>query len=179
MSLARRHKGLYQRRLWTRTDGNAAVEFALIAAPLVFLLMSCFEMAFALIVSFTLDNATARAAREIRTGITTSGNSSASSFKTEICTNMGWLQSDCNANMQIDVKTYPNFPSVPTTLPVTAGVFNAGGLGYAVGAGSTIQVVSAYYQWSTFTQFLNFGNRSLSNAKVLLVSRFVFRNEPF
>ena len=169
----------YAQRLAADKRGGAALEFALIAGPLLFLIMSCFEIAFVILIGFSLDNATAVVARQIRMGIKTSGNSTASDFKTDICNTLGWMQSDCMANLLIDVHTYPNFGAVPLTPPVTNGNLDTSNFAYAIGGTGAIQVVNIYYPWRTYTTYLNFGTRNLNSGKVLVTSRFIFKNEPF
>ena len=169
----------YSKRLVADKRGGAAVEFALVAGPLLFLIMSCFEIAFVILIGFTLDNATAIVARQVRMGIKTASNSTASSFKTEICNAMGWMKADCMANLQIDVHTYPNFGAISLTPPITNGNLDTSSFGYSVGGTGAIQVVNVYYPWKTYTTYLNFGTRNLNSGKVLVTSRFIFKNEPF
>ncbi len=159
--------------------GSAAVEFALIAFPLIFLIFSCLELAMVVLLSVTLDNATDLAARQIRTGILTQANSTAASFRTQICKNMGWLSGSCNTSLQVDVQTYNSFAQVPTTDLIVAGKFDTANFAYVIGNGSKIQMVRAYYEWTLFTPFLQAGLSSLSNKDAVITSKVVFRNEPF
>ncbi|MGZ3298464.1 MAG: TadE/TadG family type IV pilus assembly protein [Asticcacaulis sp.] len=159
--------------------GAAAVEFALIAAPLVFMICACIELGLVILVSVTLDNATDIASRGIRTGVTNGTNSSAGTFKQSICDNMGWLAASCPSSLTIDVQTYTSFANVPLTDPVTGGKLVTAGLGYNPGSGSQIEMVRAYYDWPLFTPFLQAGLATLSNGDALISSKAVFRNEPF
>lgn len=159
--------------------GAAAVEFALIAFPLIFLLFSCIELAMVILLSVTLDNATDLASRQIRTGITTQGNSTAASFRQQICNNMGWLQNSCNSSLLVDVQTYNSFALVPTTDLIKNGQFDSANFAYVIGSGSKIQMVRAYYEWTLFTPFLQGGFSSLSNKDIVVTAKVVFRNEPF
>jgi Flp pilus assembly protein TadG len=161
------------------TKGATAVEFALIAAPLVFLIMACFELALVILVSVSLDNATAKAARDIRTGITTSSNSSLNTFKQKICDNMTISSSSCMTDLILDVDTYNNFALVPTTDPVVAGAFDPSQLGYNIGSGSKVQLVRAYYEWTVVSPFLFTGTSLMANGKRVLSTKVVFKNEPF
>lgn len=159
--------------------GAAAVEFALIAAPLVFMICACIELGLVILVSVTLDNATDIASRGIRTGLTNSSNSSIATFKQTVCNNMGWLSSSCPGSLTIDVQTYNSFASVPLTNPVSGGKLDTTGMGYNVGNGTAIQMVRAYYDWPLFTPFLQAGLSTLGNGDALITSKVVFRNEPF
>ncbi len=159
----------------------AAVEFAMVAAPLVFMICACLELGMIIVVSVTLDNAVDLTSRGIRTGNITSGNTTAAQFKQTVCDNMGWLASSCPAALSLDVQTYTSFAAVATvapTDPVTNGKLQ-NPLGYTIGAGSQIQMVRAYYDWPLFTPFLSGGLSTLANGDALLSSKVVFRNEPF
>ena len=159
--------------------GAAAVEFALVAGPLIFLICACIELAMVILLSVTLDNATEIAARNIRTGITTSANSTTTTFKQSICNNMGWLAGSCMTNLQVDVKTFDSFALVDMTPPIVNGKFVPTAFSYTIGAGTKIQLVSAYYEWTLLTPFLNAGLATLSNNDAVITARVVFRNEPF
>ncbi len=159
--------------------GSTAVEFAMIAGPLIFLIFACFELAFVVLISVTLDNATDLAARQIRTGITTQGNSTAATFKQQVCNNMGWMVDTCKTSLLIDVQTYNSFAQVPTTDLIKDGKFDSANFAYVIGGGSKIQMVRAYFEWPLFTPLLSAGLSTLSNKDVVISSKVVFRNEPF
>ncbi|MDI7776026.1 pilus assembly protein [Asticcacaulis sp. EMRT-3] len=178
LSLSRAFQAL--RRRW-RDDrrGAAAIEFALVAGPLIFMIMCCIELALVILLSVTLDNATDIAARQIRTGTTTAANSTATDFRQLICNNMTWLAGSCMASLQVDVRTYSNFSLVDTTSPILNGKMQGSVFAYQIGAGSTIQLVRAYYEWPLFTPFLKPGLASLANGDAVITATAVFRNEPF
>ncbi|WAC47701.1 pilus assembly protein [Asticcacaulis sp. SL142] len=160
--------------------GSAAVEFALIAGPLILLIFGCLELALFIIVSVMLDNATQSAAREIRMGILTGENSDATSFRQQICDNMGWVAAaTCMEDLQIDVETFDNFAMVDLTPPIEEGEFEEANFSYDLGGSSQIQLVSAYYSYSLITPILSAGMSTLSNGDAVLTTQVVFRNEPF
>ncbi|EGF91879.1 tadE-like family protein [Asticcacaulis biprosthecium C19] len=159
--------------------GAAAVEFALIAGPLVFLICACIELALVILLSVSLDNATDVASRQIRTGIATTGNTSLTVFKQKVCDKMGWLSGSCMSSLKIDVTTYNNFSEIPTTDLIKDGEFDESKFNFNIGGASKIQLVRAYYEWPLFTPFLNAGLTTLSNQDAVITSKVVFRNEPF
>lgn len=160
--------------------GAAAVEMALVATPFFLLLFGIIELALIFLVSSSLENATAQAARTIRTGELQGGSSPTSSaFKTAICNNFGWLQSDCNSNLQVDVRTFTTFASVTAPQPVSGGTFNASALTFTPGGPSEIVVVRAYYQWPLIVPMMTQALQTLSGGKVLITSTATFRNEPY
>ena len=159
----------------------AAVEFAMIAAPLVLMLCASVELGMVFLVDVTLDNAVQAASRGIRTGTTTAGNTTQAQFITDICNNMGWLASSCPTSLSVEVNTYASFTAVATTAattPISNGKLNTP-LTYTIGSGSTIQMVRAYYDWPLFTPLLSPGLSTLGNGDALLSSQAIFRNEPF
>ena len=161
------------------SKGAAALEFALIAMPLIFLIFSCIELAMIVLLSVTLDNATDIAARQIRTGLTTQANSTVDTFRQKVCDNMGWLSATCPSSLHIDVQTYDSFASVPTTDLIVNGQFDTTNFKYLIGTGSKIQMVRAYYEWPLFTPFLQAGLNTLGNSDAVVTAKVVFRNEPF
>ncbi|ESQ74895.1 hypothetical protein ABAC402_12130 [Asticcacaulis sp. AC402] len=158
---------------------SAAVEFALIAGPLIFLICACIELALVILLSVSLDNATDVAARQIRTGISTSGNTSLNAFKQKVCDNMGWLSGSCMSSLKVDVTTYNNFSEIPTVDLVKNGQFDDAAFKFNIGGASKIQLVRAYYAWPLITPFLSAGLTTLSNKDAVITSKVVFRNEPF
>ncbi|MFT4074994.1 MAG: pilus assembly protein [Asticcacaulis sp.] len=160
--------------------GASAVEFALVAGPLLFLICACIELALVFLLSVTLDNATEQAARGIRTGLTTSANTSKEAFRQSVCDNMGWLSGSCTSNLNLDVQTYDSFALAATPVdPLASKQVVASNFAYNVGAGSKIQMVRAYYEWPLFTPMLQGAFNKLSNNDIVITAKVVFRNEPF
>jgi Flp pilus assembly protein TadG len=168
------------RRFARDKDGAVAVELALISAPFFALLFGAIELSLIFLVSSSLENATALAARTIRTGqLQTGPSANAAAFKTSICNSFGWLQSDCDSNLSIDVRTFPNFQSVTAPQPVTNGVFDASTLAFNPGGPGDIVVVRAYYQWPLIAPLMSPALQNLSGGKALIMSTAAFRNEPY
>jgi Flp pilus assembly protein TadG len=160
--------------------GATAVEFSMVALPLLFLLFSLLELAIVFLISVTLENATYNAARTIRTGqMQTSGMASAASLKTAICSNLTWLGSSCSSRLEVDVRTYANFtnPTIPD--PVSGGAFNAAALTFTPGNAGDIVLVRAFYKWPLLTPFLNGGLQRLSGGITVLTAASLFKNEPY
>jgi len=156
-----------------------AVEFALIAPPLVLMICACVELCMVFLVSVTLDNATQMASRSIRTGNTTSSNTTPAQFVADVCNNMGWLAASCPTSLTLDVETFSTFSGAAGAASLVSNGKLSTSPTYNVGTGSQIQLVRAYYTWPLFTPLLNPGLVTLSNGDALLTSTVVFRNEPF
>ncbi len=160
---------------------SVAVEFALIAPLLVFMICACVELCMVFFVSVTLDNATQIAARGIRVGSTTSVNTSPTQFAAAVCNNMGWLAGSCPSSLTVDINTYATF-SAAASAPIllSGGAWSTkNSPQYNIGAGSQIEMVRTYYTWPLFTPLLNPGLVTLGSGDAVLTSTVIFRNEPF
>ncbi len=169
------------RKLKTDSRGAAAVEFALVAGPLIFMICACIELAMIILLSVTLDNATDIASRKIRTG-TIASNATADNFKDLVCANMGWMAGSCKASLRIDVRVYDSFAAVAVAAappPIVDGKWIQAGDVCVIGTGSKIQMARVYYEWPMFTPVLQGAFTSLSNKDIVITSTAVFRNEPF
>ena len=78
-----------RRRGFRRDErGATAVEFALVAPLLCFMLLSIVEIGMLAMMSSALDNSVIEVARRIRTG-RSDGPTSASTFEDQVCTHLG------------------------------------------------------------------------------------------
>jgi Flp pilus assembly protein TadG len=163
--------------------GAAAVEFALISIPFFLLMFGIIELALIFLLSTTMDNATDTASRTIRTGsLQTSGTATAAAFKTEICNGLGWLQGDCQANLAVDVQTYPSFTAAGASQPFpldAAGKFDASKTSFSMGGQRSIVVVRAFYHWPFITPMVSKAVKPTGDGSILLMSTVTFRNEPY
>ncbi len=168
------------RRFARDNRGATAVEMALVATPFFALLFGIIELGMIFLVSSSLENATAQAARTIRTGeFQTGGATSVDNFKTAICANFGWLQSDCAANLAVDVRTFATFQSVTAPQPVSNKTFNPAALAFNPGGPGQIVVVRAYYQWPLIAPLMSQALETLNGGKNLITTTATFRNEPY
>jgi Flp pilus assembly protein TadG len=162
------------------TGGQAAVEMALVATPFFMLLFGILELSMIFLVSSSLENATAQAARTIRTGAFQNGASpTEASLKTTICNAFGWMQSSCASNLYLDVRTFANFSSITAPQPIQDGAFNAAALTCNPGSPGDIVVVRAYYQWPLIAPLMSQALQQLNGGVTLLTSTATFRNEPY
>ena len=108
-------------------------------------------------------------------------NRCASTFRTTICENLGWLQAGCESNLTVDVRTYAKFdnPTIPEPLD-DKGVFDKTTLVYTPGGAGEIVLVRAFYEWKLITPFLSFsGLRTEKDGTRLMVASAIFKNEPY
>jgi Flp pilus assembly protein TadG len=160
--------------LWRRRDGTTALEFAMIATPLFWLLFGMAEFGAISMAQTTLDSAVFETARKIRTGEAQAGGMTQAEFKEEICAGINEImQMDCDL-IWADVKKYDNFGGINTEISV-----DGSGLSFTPGGPDEIVLVRVYYQWEIFTPMFSAILANTSGEKRILVSSMLFRNEPF
>lgn len=173
---------------WLRDRrGATAVEFAIIGAPFFFMIFAVIQLALYFMVQVTLDNATAIAARQLRTGLVvadgTGDTTGQKAFMTTVCNNMSWLAAQCNAAgstqyLVVDVRplgTYNTAPSSPT-LSASGGA-PANTCYYSGSAGSAVEMRS-YYRWQMATPVLMSSLQAFAGGIAELKSTEVFQIEP-
>jgi hypothetical protein len=129
----------------------------------------------------TLEIATDRAARQIRTGEFQSGGGvSKENFKTLVCSGMSWLQSPCASNLYIDVRTFDSFQDLADTDDITGATFDPDTTCWATGAPTDIVLVRTFYRWTLFTPLLSHALVNIPDSDTRLLSTVAtFRNEPY
>lgn len=161
-------------------DGAAAVEFALVAIPLFWMIFGMLEFGAMSLVQTSLDGALAEVGREIRTGSAQTGGKTKVDLETEVCDKINQIMSlECAGNLFLDVDRYDAFADIGNGTPVSNGALDQGQLGYAPGGANEVILVRAYYQWSVFTPLFGEVFANLDDGKRLVVSSMMFRNEPF
>ncbi|HTO29197.1 MAG TPA: TadE/TadG family type IV pilus assembly protein [Devosia sp.] len=166
------------RRICRDQRGAAAVEFALLIIPLLFLLMGIMEVSMQYFVSGALDAAVQRTARLIRTGQAQSQNMTIGEIRGEMCSDILNLF-DCSSNSYILVDTLDNLVAPTYTLPVKANGDFISTATYELGSGHSYVMVRGYFQFSPLFNVFGALSPGLSNGKRLLVASALFRNEPF
>ena len=158
--------------------GATAVEFALVAVPFLALVFAIFDLGMMFLVSTTMESSAQDQARTLRTGQFQTSGGTAASYKSAICANLGWLTSDCNANLYVDVRTFPAFGQVAGPWPVTNGAIDPSKLTFQATSACSIVLARAFYNWTLIAPDLS-GVAHMNGNKVLLSAAASFRNEPF
>ncbi len=171
-------------RLMTRfrssERGAVAVEFAIVALPFIFIVFSVLELALILLLYSTLENGMADAARTIRTGaLQTGGGATATTFRNTICADLGWLQADCQANLQVDVRTIAQFNNPGAPDPFTTGTFDPSKVQFSPGAQGSVVLVRAFYQWPLILPTMSQALSRNKNGVAIITAVTTFRNEPY
>jgi Flp pilus assembly protein TadG len=167
------------RALFRRREGATALEFALIAGPLFWLLMGMAEFAVISMTQTALDSSVQRAGRLVRTGQAQTQGLSEAAFKDRLCDGVnGVLRIDCDA-LFVDVQRYDRFTAVDRDVPLQANSLDTSGFGFVPGVGEDVVLVRAYYEWTVFTPMFGPLLSDDGDQTRLLVSSMLFRNEPF
>ena len=162
-----------------RADGAAAVEFAIVAAPFLALILAIFQVGLIIYATQSLQTATAAAGRLILTGQAQMQNMTASQFGQVVCND---AQLFTCSGLMVDVRTYNSFSGADTSMPTRS--YDAGGnvtnqWQYNPGGPGDIVVARVMYQWPVFMGPLGLNLANLSNGHRLLMATSAFKNEPY
>lgn len=163
-------------RLRRDASGAAAVEFALVALPFLFVLMAMIETALATTAGVVLNNAVNSAAREVMTGRMQQSDMDADGFREMICGDIDMMMS-CD-RLSLDMRTYPAGSPIPNSVDLKNGAVDRDTFCFDPGAQETITVIRAYYEWPWTTSMLN-GFAEDTNGNAILGAMAAFMNEPF
>jgi Flp pilus assembly protein TadG len=165
------------RRFSRETRAATAVEFGLVAAPFLALLVAILQTTLVMMAQSVLQEATTQASRLIMTGQVQNGDVSQSTFKQDVCNDAAAMFS-CG-QITVVVQTYSSFSSPPSyvsggtfTPPTPANSWSPGGPG-------AIEVVQVFYPWPVFLAPLGFNLSNLTGNQMLLIGTAAFRNEPY
>ena len=176
-----RPRGAILGRFKRSQGGATAVEFALVAAPFLYLLMAIFETGLMLFSEYVIENGVAKAAREIRTGQVQSTAVSAADFKNLVCGNLASFLK-CDTNLNIDVRSFTKFSDISLPPPLNAdGTMSdtvSKDASWDTGTALEVVVVRTYYVWKLFTPGISQLSNMAGDSR-LLTAGAVFRNEPF
>lgn len=165
-------------RFLRQERGAAAVEFALVAAPFLVLLVGLLEVCLIFIATTTLEHGAAEASRRVRTGELQQSGASAEAYKQIVCKNTFGLL-DCGKRLHVDVRVFDDFGNASGKDPIKNGKVNEDDLQFNAGAGSDIVLARVYYEWNIITPVIGKPMANLNGDKRLLQASVAFRNEPF
>jgi Flp pilus assembly protein TadG len=159
-------------------SGASAVEFALIALPLFYMLFVILEIGIVFFANYELENAAAQGARMLRTGQAQNQKFDAQMFKAEVCKHIT-APLDCG-KLKLDVRTFTNFSSADLTQPLDAKGALKTNFGYNPGVGGDVVVVRAFYPLDLPSLLpLDISMANMADGNRLVVATVAFRNEPF
>jgi Flp pilus assembly protein TadG len=163
-----------------REDGAAAVEFAIIAAPFIALILATVQTALAFFAGQVLESAVADSSRQVLTGSAQNAGLDQAGFASLVC---GKIQTLFNCGgLMIDVQTANSFGAANTSPPSLT--FDGNGnvtnsWQYNPGNPGDIVVMRVMYQWPVFLGPLGLSLANEGNGNLLLMATAVFKNEPY
>ena len=159
-------------------SGASAIEFALIALPLFYMLFVILEIGIVFFANYTLENAAAQGARMLRTGQAQNQKFDAAMFKTEVCKHIT-APLDCG-KLKLDVRRFTNFSNAALTQPLDAKGDLKANFAYDPGVGGDVVVVRAFYPLDLPALLpLDISMSDMADGNRLVVATVAFRNEPF
>jgi Flp pilus assembly protein TadG len=172
-----------KRRRWRAffadRKGATAVEFALVAAPFIALLVATIQTFLVFFAQQLLETAVNESSRQILTGQAQAESMTQSQFAKLVCSNLTLF--NCN-NLMIDVEVAASWTTANAGLPTltfdskgnvtNAWQFNTGNPG-------DIVVVRVMYQWPVFMGPLGFTLANLANGNRLIMASTAFMNEAY
>jgi len=168
------------RRFGPNQSGASALEFALVAAPLILLLLAILQIGLVFVANFMLEGAVERGARLIKTGQAQTGKFSATEFKREVCK---YLTAPLSCGkLRLDVRSYSNFSGAGQNLtnPIGSDGKLKTNFSYDPGVGEDVVVVRAFYPLDIGTVLpAEVSLSNLDTGERLIVATAAFRNEPF
>ena len=160
--------------------GVAAVEFALIAIPLIALMIAIIQTSLTFFAQQTLETATEKATRTLFTGSAQASGISQSQYKTLVCSKLPSFMK-C-ANLFVDVQSAASFSSASVVAP-TLTYDSSGNVNntfkFTPGSAGSVNVVRIMYIWNTQKGPLGFDLSTMSNGNRLLLATSVFKVEPY
>ncbi|MFN3228849.1 MAG: TadE/TadG family type IV pilus assembly protein [Asticcacaulis sp.] len=160
-------------------SGAGAVEFALVVAPFLFLLFGVMELALIVLAGITLEGATDRFSRLVRTGQFPTATATPEKIKAEICKGMTFFSTDCVNSLVVDVRVLSDYSNIPTADPISNGNFDNSQIQSKIGNGGEIQMVRAYMQWTLLFPMMKPVFHTLDSGKSVLSAKTTFKNEQF
>jgi len=163
-----------------REDGAAALEFAIVAAPFIALILAAMQTALAFFAGQVLESAVVDSSRQILTGAAQNANMTQSGFANTVCSKVQALF-NCG-KLMIDVQTVNSFAAANTALP-TLTYDGSGNVtnnwAFQPGNPGDIVVMRVMYQWPVVLGPLGLNLSNQSNGNLLLMATATFKNEPY
>lgn len=166
--------------VWTDRRGTTVVEFAIVAAPFLALMLATFEVALTFFAQQGLETAAEVSSRSIMTGTAQKANTTQAQFKALACKQLPPFLS-CS-NLMVDVQKASSFSAINMASPVLTFGKNGqvkNSWSYTPGGAGDIVILRLMYIWSTPLGPLHLNLSNLSNGRRLLLATSVFKSEPY
>lgn len=168
------------RRFGADRRGSVAIEFVMLILPFTLLVFAVIETCISFAAQQIMANATDDLSRSLRTGKIKPADATPAGIRDAICNEIEVLVSAGCPGLEIDLRAYANFASVPTTIPYTpAGDVDTSGFVIAPGDALTVNSLRVFYRWPIMTDFMRSRLSTLPDGKTLLYSTMTWRNEQY
>lgn len=159
--------------------GTTAVEFALVAAPFLALIIALIQTFLVFFAQQMLESVVSQSARLVMTGQVQSAQMTQAVFKQKVCDQIVILF-NCSGLM-VDMQVATSWTSANTGMP-TLTYDGSGKVSnvwqYNPGDAGDIVVLRVMYEWPVVLGPLGFNLSNLSNGNRLIMSSAAFQNEP-
>lgn len=164
-------------------DGSYAIEFAMVTAPFLALILAILELGIIFLAGTHLEKAVTEASRTIRTGVAHSSGFDMAAFRNEIIAHSAGSLLTVDG-LKVDVRPQTSFSSIDTTIPVLDGQVDDQDFAFDAGTCGDVVLVRVYYNWPVIAPKLGLQNLGLDLSGAtqgvhILSSVKAFQNEPF
>lgn len=171
------YRSVFQ-RFQRSNNGIVAIEFALVAPVLIFVLMAIVEVSMMTFAAINLDGAAIDVARRIRTGQAQASGDAMGDFSTAMCSHLGSTL-NCGA-LLYDARIMTNYGSITLNTEYDPATGEPIVYGFSAGTSGDIIVVRVMYWWTINTPMISiFFETAPGTNKRLLTTTVVFQNEPY
>lgn len=168
------------RALVRERRGASVIEFAIVLAPVIALIVAIVQTALVFFAQQNLESSAERTARQLVTGSAQRASMTSTNFGKAACANLPAFMK-C-ANLMIDVQNVSSFSAVSTAAPkltfdANGNVTNA--WAFSPGGPGSIVVMRMMYRLPVVPAPLGFDLSNMGNGQRLLIATSVFKTEPY
>lgn len=166
------------RRWWKGDEAATAVEFAIVGVPFVFLLVGLIEVSLMFAANSMLQDATAQAARVVRTGqVQEAAGDPEQVFRDQLCY-VANIFLNCS-NVQYEVVHLNSFTDAETNVPTFDVDGNLMSQGFDPGGSSDVILIRTVYRYPLMTPFIGPLLADGPNQTKFMMSTIVLQTEPY
>lgn len=170
-------RGLF-RRFQRDQKGTVAIEFAIVALPLLLTIFVILECAVQYFVASGLSIALQKTGRQIRTGQAIEKALDREAFKAAVCDQLGGAFG-CSSNLLLKVDVVSDIKKAEINRPIDDSGNVAVEETFDPGKSGDFVLVQAFLPWPTFFKMVSLSNQRTKDGGYVLGASDLFRNEPF
>lgn len=158
----------------------SAIEFTLVAAPLVALIVAILQTALIFFAQQVLQSSAEETARQLITGTAQSSSMTQATFSAAACKTLPAFMS-CS-NMMIDVQSAASFATINTAAPTLTYDSNGNltnSWAFSPGGPGSVVIMRMMYRLPVVGGPLGFNLSNMNGNRRLLIATSVFKTEPY